>query len=316
MKKLLYMLLFSLVLILCFVCLKNEWGRKLYAKANYGIEALIRKGEIENLFIGSSMFRQGIDIFSLEETIGNDSFILAFDGNQPAFEYLELKYLIDNGVKIRRLYLDMYAYSVASTPNVSDTRLLIQTDTKFKCEIWKMLSLYGNTNLSVLWEMFVTANNESLLTFPISYKLTNPLYYKGGNVQKNNGSTLSELSLLQIPHVRDNKINDLQRVNLINIIELCKNNMIELNFIETPKWYIVNDDNDYIELMEEYVLFLDENGISYYLSQNTAEKLNMSIERIVPFDSQIPEYFIDLVHMSSLGRTLFTTNLFNNHNNK
>ena len=44
----------SLVLILA----KNEYARLLPA-STYGMQAVLRKGETENLFIGSSMFRQG-----------------------------------------------------------------------------------------------------------------------------------------------------------------------------------------------------------------------------------------------------------------
>jgi len=120
MKKIMCIIAISLIIVSIIILSKNEYGRKLYKNANFGIEALIKKGEIENLFIGSSMFRQGLDIYALEKTIGFDSYILAYSGNQPAFELLELEYLLKNGVKIKNLYMDMYVYTLYANPNIND----------------------------------------------------------------------------------------------------------------------------------------------------------------------------------------------------
>lgn len=309
MKKLIYVIAITIVLLVCVICLKNEYNRKLYKNANYGIEALIKQKKVDNLFIGSSMFRQGLDIYAIERNLGINSYILAYNGNQPAYEFLELKYLIENGVQIENLYLDLYVYSAASTPKISDIRLLAQTDTRFKIDVWNLLKSCGEANLSVFWEMFVTANNESLLTFPVSHKLTNNLYHKGGNVQKNNGTSFEKLTSLQVPKVQDKIINSLQKEKLLKIIEFCKLYNINLVFIETPKWYKVCEDNDYKDLMKEYLLILNENNIIYYLSQKTAENLHLEDGNFIDFDSYDPDLFIDMVHMSSKGREEYSLKL-------
>ena len=309
MKKLICVITIAILFLCCVISLKNEWYRKLYKNANYGIEALINKKQVDNLFIGSSMFRQGLDIYAIEKNLGKKSYILAFNGNQPAYEFLELKYLIENGVQINNLYLDLYVYSAAATPKVSDTRLLAQTDTRFKIDIWNLLKSCGEANLSVFWEMFVTANNEALLTFPISHKLTNNLYHKGGNVQKNNGTSFEKLGSLQVPKAQDKIINSLQKEKLLEIIKFCKLYNINLVFIETPKWYKVFEDFDYKALMKEYLLILNENNIIYYLSQKTAESLNLENVNCIDFDSYNPELFIDMVHMSSKGREEYSSKL-------
>lgn len=61
------------------------------------MQAVLRKGETENLFIGSSMFRQGLDIDVLEERLEGSSYILSYNGNQPALMAMELQYLLEQG---------------------------------------------------------------------------------------------------------------------------------------------------------------------------------------------------------------------------
>lgn len=310
-KRLLLTIVFSLFIAFFIICIKNEFGTKLYKNANYGIESLITKGSVENLFIGSSMFRQGIDINEIERRIGEDSFILAYNGNQPVFEYLQLKYLLDNNVKIKKLYLDLYVYSAASIPKVSDERLLIHSDTKFKIEVWNILKKCSKKPVSLFWELFVTANNPSVFTFPITYKLTNTLYYKGGkkgNATKKEGCT--ELGINECPNPRcENELNEIQKDYIIKIIELAKKKNIELVFVESPKWHEISADEKYINLMSEYLSILNDMSIQYILSQMTAQYLNAGDDVIIPFDSNRPEYFIDKVHLSSKGSIVFSSQL-------
>ena len=100
--------------VLCFIIIliKNEYSYKLLENANYGMPALIEKGKVKNLYIGSSMFRQGIDIMTLEEN-GEDNYVLAYNGNQPVLEYYQLRNLIENNVQIENLYVDMYLIKIS-----------------------------------------------------------------------------------------------------------------------------------------------------------------------------------------------------------
>ena len=128
------------------------------------------------------------------------------------------------GVKIKNLYVDMYVYTLAARASVCDTRLLAQTNTKLKFDVWNTLKKNKMSNLSVFWELFITANNESFLSFPISYPLTNNLYYKGGNIKNNDGTTISKLSELEVPSAEGNKPNISQLNSIIEMIKLCKQN--------------------------------------------------------------------------------------------
>lgn len=309
MKKLIITIIVAIIFLSTLLCIKNEFARKLYKNANYGIEVLITKGSIDNLFLGSSMFRQGIDIYAVEKSLGNDSFILAYNGNQPVFEYLELQYLLNHNVRINNLYLDLYAYSATALPKISDERLLVQTDTKFKFDIWKTLKNCKQANLSVFWELFVTSNNTSLFTFPISNKLTNPLYHKGGNVQKNQGITKEAIEKLETPAC-DDKMNPIQKEYLNKIIDLANENNIKIVMVETPKWHDVSENSSYVNVMSEYISILNDKEITYILSQCTVENMNANNVSVIPFDSNNPNYFNDKVHLSSLGREEFSSMIF------
>ena len=53
--------------IICVIFVKNQFSYCLMHDCNYGMEALIRDGSVDNLFVGSSTFRQGLDIDILED---------------------------------------------------------------------------------------------------------------------------------------------------------------------------------------------------------------------------------------------------------
>ena len=101
------------------IFLKNEYG-SIFSGDTYGIPAAIEMEEIDHLFIGSSMFRLGLDIHVLEENLDGNVYILSYNGNQPTFVAKELEYLLDHGVKIKNLYVDFYAFSAASVPRIYD----------------------------------------------------------------------------------------------------------------------------------------------------------------------------------------------------
>ena len=65
MKRILLTIAGALLAALLLVLVKNEYAR-LLPVSTYGMQAAIAQGETENLFIGSSMFRQGLSIDVLE----------------------------------------------------------------------------------------------------------------------------------------------------------------------------------------------------------------------------------------------------------
>lgn len=288
--------------------LKNEFTSFLLLNATYGMPALIKKGEIESLYIGSSMFRQGLDIYALENDCA-DSYILAYNGNQPTLELEQLEYLLQKGVDIENLYIDMYVYSAWSETKLQDEKLLMEIDLNEKKEIWKLIAKSDSSKILDFWRMFVASNNELLLTWPINNFLINSQFYKGGAKIQNIGSNKSDLMKLTVP-VANGDMNPKQKKSIDDIIQLCEINEINLCFIETPKYHQVAEDKSYLIAMQEYTEFVSEKEIPIILCLNTYENIKKyGNVYYYDFDNDCAEYFTDLIHLSYSGRVEFTKEL-------
>lgn len=115
MKRILRIGAGALLAVLLLIAVKNEYAR-LLPVSSYGMQAAIQKKSVDHLFIGSSMFRQGLSIDILESELEGTSFILSYNGNQPAFIARELEYMLEEGLEVKNLYLDLYPYTAAATP--------------------------------------------------------------------------------------------------------------------------------------------------------------------------------------------------------
>lgn len=272
---------------------KNNYSFMLLNNASYGSTNIINKGEINNLFIGSSMFRQGIDIKTLEDN-REDNYILSYNGNSPYLEYYELLNLLDNNVKINNLYVDMYVYVMYQEPKISDEKMLLEFDFKQKKEI---LSKIGN-GFSLLYETYVTSNNEFIITYPINSQIVNNTFYKGGSLLMPSGES-SEVLDNSYVYDLSGDMNSIQIEYLIKLIKLAKDNNINLTFIETPKYATVKNNESYLEAMEKYKDILDDLDVRYIV--NSIEANNT-----YSFLNDNPEYYFDNIHLSYKGRVAFT----------
>ena len=322
MKRIVRTIVITVLTCLLFIILKNEYGRLLLSNANFGMQVLIAESRDENyegvdLFVGSSMFRMGLDIHELYGTMGGNEFLLNYNGNQPFLEYREIQYLLDSGVEIKHLYMDMYAFSAANEPWLEDERILLQTNMAFKKNVWKEMYNTGNAGVKDFWEMFVTANNDSLLTWPIYYYLINDSSYRGGNLRENPGTTKEILGTLGMPIAANRTIQGDQREYLSKIIDICNDREIPLTFLETPKYIDMAQNEEYIDLMEEYVTLLQERNVEYYLSEATYRQLSEQMgsdlscgeNHVVLFDSEEASFFTDYIHLSADGKKEYSHNL-------
>ena len=322
MKRIVRTIIITVLISMLFIFLKNEYGRLLLSNANFGMQVLITESRDDNyegvdLFVGSSMFRMGLDIHELYGAMGGDEFLLNYNGNQPFLEYREIQYLLDSGVEIKHLYMDMYAFSAASGPWLGDERILLQTDIAFKKNVWKEMYNTGNADIKDFWEMFVTANNDSLLTWPIYYFLVNNTSYRGGNLRESPGTTKEALSALDMPIAANRTIQGDQREYLLKIIDLCYEKEIPLTFLETPKYIDMAQSEGYIELTEEYVTLLQDKNVEYYLSEATYRQLSERMgsdlscgeNHVVVFDSEEASFFTDYIHLSADGKKEYSHNL-------
>lgn len=296
MKNKIKIISISFIMLIALLYIKNEYARYLLNNSTYGMPALINRGEIDNLFLGSSMFRQGIDIDVLDSDSKESNYILSYNGNQLATEYIELDYLINNGVKIHNLFVDMYAYGINATPKISDEKLFIETDVPTKKRLWECIDTH---NFEDWWNMFISSNNELLLEWPINKIIIDSRFRNGGTLIHSDGMQPEDFEHLYVPEFGDT-VDKRQIDSLINIINLCKNNNINLIFVDTPKTTAVLEDTVYSALVKQYADILADNNI-VFLQQN----------RDYVFCDSNPIYFQDAIHLSYEGRIEFTKILKN-----
>lgn len=71
------------------------------------------------------MFRQGLSIDVLEEELPGTSYILSYNGNQPALMAMELAYMLEQGLQVTNLYIDLYPYTAAAAPGSVTRRFFL-----------------------------------------------------------------------------------------------------------------------------------------------------------------------------------------------
>ena len=311
-----------LLAVLLLTGIKNEYAR-LLPVSSYGMQAAIRKKSIDHLFIGSSMFRQGLSIDVLEEELEGNVYILSYNGNQPAFMAMELEYMLEEGLEIGTLYVDLYPYTAAAAPWISDTKILLDTDLGFKLDAWKLMNACSDTKFLDFYELFVTANNEQILTYPIHNRLVSAQFRNGGNILTPGGQTKEHLDSLGMLGGRDG-LKETQVKGYERILELAKEHGIQVCFIETPKYERMYQDADYMELYEactDKIRRLAETqgatslkgaderkrtGEGSRENREAGTKVKMILAEELAFDFGDAACFQDLIHLSAEGRTWYT----------
>lgn len=300
MKRILLTIGGALLAAFLLVVLKNEYAR-LLPVSTYGMQAAIERRETENLFIGSSMFRQGLSIDVLEEELPGSSYILSYNGNQPALMAMELAYMLEEGLEVKNLYIDLYPYTAAADPWISDTKILLDTDLDFKIQAWRLMAENSGASFSDFFEFFVTANNEQLLTYPLNNALVSSQFRNGGTLLQQEGSTREELYALGMLGSR-NGLHEAQMEGYGKIAALAEEYGLNLYFLETPKYERMYADPDYMEL---YQLCLEE--VQRLKAEwNGSGSFEVLCAEDLDFDSSDAGNFQDLIHLSSAGRTEYT----------
>ena len=293
MKKILSIIGAVLLSVALLVVLKNQYG-SIFAGNTYGIPAALKQEKIDHLFIGSSMFRQGLDIDVLEEDLDGNVYILSYNGNQPVFIAKELEYMLERGLQVENLYIDFYAYTLTAVPWISDTKMFLDTDLAFKLDAWKLMGEHNDVTFNDFYEMFVTANNEQILMFPINNAIVSSQFRNGGSLMTPAGQTKEHLDTLDLG-VREELFAS-QLAGYERIVELANEYDIELLFIETPKYEkLLNDtrDGSYMELLAAMTEWVEKANAPYLLAES------------FDFDHTDGANFQDLIHLSGAGRKTY-----------
>ncbi len=222
---------------------------------------------IDNLFIGSSMFRKGLDIGILESNLGKNSYILSYNGNQPISILIELESLLKRGVKVKNLYVDMYVFSLYSKPNLSDERLIWDLAPIESLELFKALSAGRSDRLNFAYSYFFSSNMYYLATYPISNYFISKRYRKGGSnsVAASNGMTEAKAATLDLSYLKnaENEPNAAQVDAISKIVKLASDTGINLTFIDTIKYKSVYESKKYNIMISKYGRILKRLGVKY-----------------------------------------------------
>lgn len=306
MKKMFSTSIVTIVTCFLLLLIKNQYSCLLLKNSTYGMPALIKQDSVENLYLGSSMFRQGLDINILEENSGLTNYVLAYNGNQPALEYYELKYLLDQNVQIKNLYVDMYVYSAWEEPEISDEKLFMEVGLPEKWHLWELIAPGIKDNyFQTLWRFWVNSNNELILTWPISSPVINSQFHNGGALSKTDSASNEVLSQTSAPIISD-IMNPTQKYYIRKLIQLAQEYHINLVFIETPKYETIANDESYLSAMNQYAQLLSEENTTYIVSENTQKKCQLSTAHSYSFNHCESSYYMDIMHLSYEGRVAFT----------
>lgn len=307
MKRIFLIVITSLVVVSLFVIGKYQFFDIAMAHSNYGMRAICNEKEISTLYIGSSMFRQGINVAEIEPS----AYLLAYNGNQPVAEELCLKYMLEKGANIKRLVVDMYPYSAADTPSISDSRTFQDGDMRFTFCVYD--ALHDSKDFSYLLKMLLNGNNELFVTWPATHGMVDSRYYRGSSTASREGLTNEKLDAVELEFEGRNTLQPLQMDALDRIIQLCAQKDVDVVFVETPKYYRVHADVAYNSMMEDYYDFLKERNVKTILCDKTVDNLDIDTENhnyiAYNFDNDDASNFSDLIHMSSKGRDEFSKQL-------
>lgn len=289
------------ILIVCLIFFgivlgKNCLSYKLPNSA-MGVRSVVAKGNIDTLFIGSSGYRKGVDMQMLVNELPGESFMMTYNGNEPFNIYLELKELLKEDVKINRLIIDFNPSMMDRGADLSDKRLLWDVSMSTKIELWNELKKKSNTSFFDFYDYWVLSNNDYMATYVVSYPLISARYYYGGSTPADETKGKSAKELDEMPIVENPGIDKLEEESIINIIDLCNENNIDLVFLESPRYVTMEKDKNYKEKSKALCRIIEENGGKYILRTDLG------------FDNNNPNFYSDLTHMSGEGKREFTRKL-------
>ena len=212
-----------------------------------------------------------------------------------------LPIMLEEGLEVKSLYIDLYPYTAAADPWLSDTKLLLDTDLDFKLRAWELMRRSSGASFSDFYEFFVTANNEQLLTYPVNNALVSSQFRNGGTLLEQAGKTREELYALGTLGSRDG-LNEAQVEGYRRLAALAEEYDLNLYFLETPKYERMYADEDYLEL---YGLCLETvRGLEK--EWNGKGSFRIICAEDLDFDSSDAGNFQDLIHLSAAGRTEYT----------
>jgi len=295
-RKIITTALIGLVIFTGVVYAKNAWSYKLPNDA-MGVRSVIAKGHVDTLFMGSSAYRKGIDMYMIEEKLPGQSFMLTYNGNQPFNMAVELKEIIDGGCDIDTLVVDFNPSMVDRGADLSDKRLLWDITMDGKNRLWSELGQREDASLFTRYDFWVSSNIDYMFTYPVAKPMISKRYYLGGGALSEATAGLSKEKLDALEIIENPGINELQQRSVDEIIELCSANGIKLIFFESPRYVTMAEHENYKAKSDELKAHIEGLGVKVVTGKD------------IGFDNTNPEYYADLTHMSGEGSRVLTQNI-------
>lgn len=296
MKKTIITLVTAFILFLGIVLAKNYWTHMIPNK-DMGIQSVISRGNMDYLFVGSSSFRKGVNMKTLESELDGSVFMLTYNGNQPMNVWVELEEIIKSGTNIGTVIYEIEPGMIDRGADLSDKRLLWDVDMSSKVRIWNYLKDREDANFFMFFDYWVSSNMDYLITYPVAHKVIAKRYYLGGNDGEDVSSGKTAEELEELPIKEDPGIDKLQEESIVNIINLCNEQGINLIFLEPPKYIKMYSDKNFADKLNDLKKLLDDNGAQAYFAEDLG------------FDNRKPEYYSDLSHMSAEGMKELTDDI-------
>lgn len=304
----------AVIFSIALISAKNVYSCDLSAQTDRSIQRAINFGEIERLYIGSSMFRQGINIYEMEQKKSKSRFLIWYEGLDPVSEFIILEDIISKGLTVKNLYVDMYAYSASVSSWPSGEQILFEASLPLKVKIWQTAMKNDKAELIPdTWEIFMHSGNDIFVFWPLFRYILSRTYYRGGHPGLdrvyNLGTTQEALQKIIPPGNENSRMNAEQKEAVIKIISLCRENNINLSFIETPKYASTHNSAGYKNLMAEYLEVLNEYNINCIMTGKTLNSIGAGQAENVKsyeFKHEDAGNFIDTIHLSTAGSAAFT----------
>ncbi len=294
----------AIILSASIITVKNVYSWDLTGYYDRGLKRVINLGTVDRLYIGSSLVRKGINIAEAEK-YSQSGFLLHYGSLDPLDMSMLLEIMLQHGLVIENLYIDMHT-SAAVPYHGAEGSIFFEVPLSMRVKIFQLIMQNSGANfLKIGWEVFVSDGNEKLLFWPLYKTAISRAYYKGGYPEGYvRPGTTREILDAEENHDNNPGIDVTQKRGILKIIKLCKENNINLAFLELPKYSAKVNNSIYQKFMTEYISLINENGVKCIISAELLKQLNIhENDKVISyeFNHDNPEYFTDQIHLSSEG---------------
>jgi hypothetical protein len=290
-------LLGPILLLVCWGTFKIEFEDRFAGRNSAGYPGLIAAPPPDVLLIGSSHTRQSYDVSAIESATGRSAYILAYGSlNLNYMDMILQQALTDPAHRPRIVVLEAFSSMLARQPEVGDYRLFFDAPPSLK---FKLMSNYlhfhpGASAWLDLFDLVINRGTDQIVTFPLNNKIMADLSYKGGYrghvVQGINETQFHSLHA----DVVGNSPDPAQLAALRHIIGICRQDGVRLMLAESPMPLPISSKPE-IQALKH--VFRDEASANHlpYLDGDDG------------FPTADPALFADAGHLSTAGRSLYTS---------